>query len=99
MSRADTVEEMMRVLTIAIVLLLITGAGAALAVPQEGAAAACDNIRESHLNGVDHTCECEHATHCDPTNDDDRESHKSMGSKCRTYCKPDHCDCQNECSS
>ena len=89
----------MRTLAMAILFGLMAGAGAPPAVPQEDTAAACDNIRDSHAKGVDHTCDCEHATHCDPTSDDDRDSHKSMGPKCRTYCKPDHCDCENECTS
>jgi hypothetical protein len=89
----------MRTLTIAILFALVSVAGKVLTPPQESTTAACDNIRDSHTKGVDHTCECEHATHCDPTSDDDRQSHKSMGPKCRTYCRPDHCDCQNECTS
>jgi hypothetical protein len=68
----------------------------ASARPQEGTAAACDNNRAGKSKGVDHTCECARAEKdCKP---DDPEL-KQPGSMCKTYCKPDHCDCQNRCTS
>lgn len=64
--------------------------------PQEGNAAACDNNRAGKSKTVDHTCECARAE--DPCRPNDPEL-KQPGSKCKTYCKPDHCDCQNSCTS
>ncbi len=70
---------------------------AATPIPQEGAAQNCDNNRQGKSKTADHTCECEHATHCDPNSDQDREEHKEMGEKCKTYCRPEACGCANEC--
>lgn len=78
-------------------LLFLAGAGLGMPRPQEGSAAACDNNREGKSKGIDHTCECEHATHCDPNSEDDRKAHETMTYKCKTYCKPEHCSCSNEC--
>lgn len=72
-------------------------AGLAFPKPQDGTAAACDNNRSGKAKDIDHSCECEHATHCDPNSDEDRAAHKEMTAKCKTYCKPDHCRCANEC--
>ncbi len=84
-------------LALALALLAATLQVAAIPPQDEGPAAACDNNREGKSKGIDHTCECEHATHCDPNSEEDRGAHKEMSSKCRTYCKPEHCSCSNEC--
>jgi len=77
-------------------LLFAAGAGLAFPAPQEGPAAACDNNRAGKSKDVNHTCECARAEKdCKP---DDPEL-KQPGSMCKTYCKPDHCDCQNRCTS
>lgn len=62
----------------------------------EGQAAACDNNRAGKSKTVDHTCECARAmTMCDPQ---DPEI-ETPGAMCKTYCRPDKCDCQNKCTS
>ena len=78
-------------------LFVLSGAIALQAIPpQEGAAAHCDNNREGKSKSVDHTCECARAEKdCKP---DDPEI-QEPGSKCKTYCRKDDCDCQNKCTS
>jgi hypothetical protein len=63
----------------------------------EGKAAACDNNPDGKSKDTDHTCSCEHSTKCDPASDEDREAHKTMSKKCKSWCHEDHCSCTNEC--
>jgi hypothetical protein len=75
---------------------LIGAPGSAAAPPQEGTAAACNpSSREG-------TRRCGRRPSifrrgCYRSKDDPEM--KQPGAKCKTYCKPENCDCQNSCTS
>lgn len=91
---------------------LIAGllAAACLCVPQAGDAPDdpqpeypgqklwCSNTRSNA-----HPCHCALATSCDahrqPNPDLYGDGDQEMGSKCKTFCKKDHCHCLSPCTS
>ena len=83
----------MRGLGLALLFMLVCTVSAALALPKEGPAAACDNSGAKDTEMRSHHCGCERTAkdHCDP------EGVKSPKAACKTYCKPDNCDCGGPC--
>lgn len=59
---------------------------------------ACNNYRANA-----HPCHCSLATSCDAhrekTPDLSGDGDAEMGTRCKTYCKRDHCHCLSPCTS
>lgn len=64
----------------------------------EGQMMACDNY-----HGNAHKCRCALATSCDAHKqknpDLNGDGDGNMGTRCRTFCKRDHCHCLSPCTS
>lgn len=60
---------------------------------EEGQIAACDNSGAKDTTYRSHHCECERTAqdHCDA------DGVKSPKSSCKTYCRPNNCDCAGPC--
>lgn len=65
-----------------------------------GQKAWCNNFKSTH---PEHRCNCARAAHRDctqpPPNDTDLSGNDGMSAKCKTYCRKEHCSCQNNCTS